>query len=147
MTIDKIRCVYCGSTNVISTKITSSKRGLSVKGLFGEKGISTSAPQLEMCCPLCEKKYICILSTYPEYIKNHIQYTDVALNDIKRIFPRLRSLNRILESGTGIAKLIKKAQKLRSKDYDICFKINKIRAYLHCKKKKTLFVVVSVHEV
>lgn len=88
-----------------------------------------------------------ILSTYPEYIKNHIEYTDVALNDIKRIFPRLRSLNRILDNGTGIAKIIKRVQKIRSKDYDLCFRLNKTRAYLHCKKKKRLFVVVSVLEV
>ena len=110
-------------------------------------GTTTKPSQFKIDCPLCEKKYVAISGAYPEFLKNNLAYTDVALVDIKRIIPRLKNLNRIPESSTGIAKLLKKAQKFRSKDYDIAFKLGKIRAYLHCKKKKTLFVAVSAHEV
>lgn len=145
--MDTIKCVYCGSTNAVGTKIKGRKGRLSIKGLSNESSESTSVLQLNVQCPLCEKKYACILGAYPEFLKNHLQYTDVALGDIKRIFPRIRSLNSIITNAVGIAKLTKKIQSLRSKDYDICFKLGSKRAYLHCKKRKTLFIVVSVNGV
>jgi len=145
--IERIVCVYCGTKNVVGSKITGPKNKINLKIYEWEGSTTVSSKQLEIDCALCEKKYVCIYGAYPEFLSNHVNYTDVALGDIKRIFPRLRSLNTILKNTTGIAKLTKRAQKLRSKDYDICFKLSKKRAYLHCKKKKTLFVVVSVHEV
>lgn len=89
-----------------------------------------------------------------EFLKNHIQFTDIALQDLKRIFPKLSSLNPLFSKIIGIAKVAKRAQKIRPKDYDFCFKLHNKRAYLHCKlksnilkKSKTLFLVVSVNEV
>lgn len=71
----------------------------------------------------------------------------MALQQIKQIFPKLKDLNKILKNSSGIAKIVKRMQSMRSKDYDIAFKIGKTRAYLHCKKKNSSFLVVSAHEV
>ena len=147
--------MYCGAANVVSTKITGRKGKLNIKGISGETSTSESSPQLKIDCPMCDKKYVCIMAVYPEYLKNHVKLTDDALLDLKRIFPRLKKLENIYKNSTGIANLRKKVQKIRSKDYDITFKLSSKRAYLHCKKKgdglfkkrKTLFIAVSVIEV
>lgn len=124
-------------------------------GISGEGSTSESSPQLKINCPMCDKKYTCIMAVYPEYLKNHVELTDDALLDLKRIFPRLKKIETVYKNSTGIANLTKKAQKIRSKDYDITFKLSNRRAYLHCKKRgnklfkkrKTLFIAVSVIEV
>jgi len=139
----------------LSTKISGKKGIFSLKTISGEKSTTESSLQLKIDCPLCGKKYTCIMNVYPEYLKNHVKLTDDALLDLKRIFPRLKKIDSIYKNSTGIANLEKSAQKIRSKDYDITFKLSSKRAYLHCKKKgegllkkrKTLFIAVSVNEV
>ena len=144
---DYIRCVYCGTKNVKSTKVNSSKDTLNLKVYSSESATSVSSPQLVINCPLCEKKYIGIFLTHGIFLKNHIEFSDISLGDLKRLFPKLRSPQRVLDKVTGIARLIKKMQTFRPKEYDICFKFERKFTYLHCNKKKTLFRVLSVNEV
>lgn len=145
--ITTIRCIICGTKNTAGQKITGSKNRINLKIYQYDRSSTSPTTQYEINCPLCEKRYVAVVGAYPEFLKNHLTYTDVALADIKRIFPRLKTLDQIPEKSTGIAKIVKRAQRVRSKDYDIAFKIGKKRSYLHCKKKKRLFVAVSAYEV
>ena len=144
------RCLYCGSYNTTGTKIKG-------KGLRGQLGqiISVSAelssqeqiPELKITCKLCSRKYHFIGFTDLDYLKTHIQFSDVSLGNLKHHFPEIHDPLWILKNNLGIARLEKRFQTIRPIEFHVCFKSQSNRGYLNCRKKGSFFRVISVIKV
>jgi len=144
---DKKRCAYCDTEDVklVRTKTKS-------KGFFKIFSIGTSDTfeESEMNCGICSRKYKAYFGTNRQYLQKHLQFSEMALGDLIRISPRSKIrkklIDKVFNNVIAVAQIMSR-NPLRKNDCDILFKFGKRRFYLHCKKKKRDFKVISVNEV
>jgi hypothetical protein len=101
-------------------------------------------------CRFCHKKYRGFLGTDSSVLQHRLQFSDLVLSDLVRMFSNIHRssiIDAVIDNVIGMGQLIKKGQKLRAEELDISFILNNKRAYLHCKVEGNNLKVISVNEV
>lgn len=141
-------CIFCDTHKVKISKTKGKRREFSNRGL--SIGDSEEYTESVMDCSICHRKYRALFGTNPEFLKDHVKFSDLALADLVRLYPDLSReeiMDTVLKDLIGVAQLAKKGQKFRTKEYNLVFEVNGKRRYLHCKKDKKDFKVISVNEI
>lgn len=144
----KENCIFCDTDEVKISKTKGKNKGFSNKGF--SIGRSEEYVESVMDCSICHRKYRALFGTNHEFLKNHVKFSDLALTDLVRLYPDLNRdeiIDIVLKNLIGVAQLLKKGQKFRTKEYNLVFEINGKRRYLHCKRDKKDFKVISVNEI
>lgn len=144
---DEKRCMFCDTKQVSVSKTKTKGSGFS-RVISIER--SESHIESIMDCGICYRKYRAMFGTNPDFLKKHLKFSDLMLGDLIRMYPSIKRslvLDTIVNNLIGVAQMWKKGQKFRPKEYNLIFEVKGKRGYLHCKKDKKDFKVISVNEV
>ncbi|HWP78967.1 MAG TPA: hypothetical protein VNL34_04895 [Candidatus Nitrosotenuis sp.] len=144
---DEKQCIFCDTRGVNVSKTKSKGKGFS--RIFSIER-SESYVESIMDCGICNRKYKAMFGTSQEFFKNHLKFSELVLSDLVRLYPSIKRgliIDAVINNLIGVAQMSKKGQKFRPKEYNLVFEVKGKRGYLHCKKDKKDFKVISVNEV